>query len=401
MALTDYVIMPGSDYQALCDKIREKTGKTDVIKSGDLATEIEEVANSGGGSGEDIPAMSGKSKAITFYDVEGNIVYTYTRAEAARLTELPPVPTLGNLEGSWSHTLADIQSAKAFLNVGAIYKKNGHPTIVAVVQLLGKGSVTHTFNIAPYYAATINVYNDINSDVKIATKTISSRSLITFPFSVNSTVSLDKKYYIFELIATQTTCYFGNYTSTYMPFFGTSTSKTSDESRGLLAVTATSNFRCGQYAFIRDFQLKYICCTANDFYASYSPCYCYTLQTVVSSKSTSFNLSSYSFQYCYSIDKLYIGRSAASPNSALASASNLKEVVIGSIDSGGFYISYLGNCSNIIVLSATATPPSHSIPTTAATKITLYLPDDLVDTYKTAWSDISGAIKPLSSYEDF
>lgn len=50
MALTDYVIMPGSDYQALCDKIREKTGKTDVIKSGDLATEVEEVANSSGGS---------------------------------------------------------------------------------------------------------------------------------------------------------------------------------------------------------------------------------------------------------------------------------------------------------------------------------------------------------------
>ena len=53
MALTDYVIMPGADYQALCDKIREKTGKTDIIKSGDLVTEIEEVANSDGGSGEE------------------------------------------------------------------------------------------------------------------------------------------------------------------------------------------------------------------------------------------------------------------------------------------------------------------------------------------------------------
>lgn len=42
MAITDYVIMPGSDYQAVCDKIREKTGKTGIIKSGDLVTEIEE-----------------------------------------------------------------------------------------------------------------------------------------------------------------------------------------------------------------------------------------------------------------------------------------------------------------------------------------------------------------------
>ena len=43
MALTDYVIMPGTDYQAICDAIRAKTGKTDVIKSGDAATEIEAI----------------------------------------------------------------------------------------------------------------------------------------------------------------------------------------------------------------------------------------------------------------------------------------------------------------------------------------------------------------------
>lgn len=44
MGLTDYVLMPGSDYQALCDKIREKTGKTDLIKSGDLAAELDNIA---------------------------------------------------------------------------------------------------------------------------------------------------------------------------------------------------------------------------------------------------------------------------------------------------------------------------------------------------------------------
>lgn len=51
MALTDYVIMPGADYQAACDKLREKSGKTDPIRSGDLASEIEAVAGiqTGGG----------------------------------------------------------------------------------------------------------------------------------------------------------------------------------------------------------------------------------------------------------------------------------------------------------------------------------------------------------------
>lgn len=40
MALTEYVMMPGEDYQAACDMLRSKTGKTDLIKSGDLETEI-------------------------------------------------------------------------------------------------------------------------------------------------------------------------------------------------------------------------------------------------------------------------------------------------------------------------------------------------------------------------
>lgn len=41
MALTEYVMMPGEDYQAACDMLRSKTGKTDLIKSGDLEAEIE------------------------------------------------------------------------------------------------------------------------------------------------------------------------------------------------------------------------------------------------------------------------------------------------------------------------------------------------------------------------
>lgn len=40
MALTDQVIMPGSDYQAICDKVRNLTGKTGTLKSGDIPKEL-------------------------------------------------------------------------------------------------------------------------------------------------------------------------------------------------------------------------------------------------------------------------------------------------------------------------------------------------------------------------
>ena len=39
----EYVIMPKQDYKAVCDAIRAKTGKTDLIKSGDMASEIESI----------------------------------------------------------------------------------------------------------------------------------------------------------------------------------------------------------------------------------------------------------------------------------------------------------------------------------------------------------------------
>ena len=43
MALTDYVIMPGEDYQAICDAVRAKTGKTEALKSGDLSAEVAQI----------------------------------------------------------------------------------------------------------------------------------------------------------------------------------------------------------------------------------------------------------------------------------------------------------------------------------------------------------------------
>lgn len=38
--MAEYVIMPKADYESACDATRAKTGKTDLIKSGELGTEI-------------------------------------------------------------------------------------------------------------------------------------------------------------------------------------------------------------------------------------------------------------------------------------------------------------------------------------------------------------------------
>lgn len=47
--MSDYAYMPFSDYEDACDAIRSKTGKTDLIKSGDMASEIDSIQTGGGG----------------------------------------------------------------------------------------------------------------------------------------------------------------------------------------------------------------------------------------------------------------------------------------------------------------------------------------------------------------
>lgn len=104
MALTDYVIMPGSDYQALCDKIREKTGKTDVIKSGDLVTEIEEVANGGGGSDGEWVYASG--------DFTPTADGTYTVAH--NLGVIPDIIGLNMSGGNFTSTVSKLYLVTGF-----------------------------------------------------------------------------------------------------------------------------------------------------------------------------------------------------------------------------------------------------------------------------------------------
>ena len=63
--MSEYVIMPKADYVAACDAIREKTGKTDLIKSGDMRPEILGITT-GGGSSEDV-------RYVTFMSEDGTV----------------------------------------------------------------------------------------------------------------------------------------------------------------------------------------------------------------------------------------------------------------------------------------------------------------------------------------
>lgn len=63
-----------------------------------------------------------KESDINFWDYEGTLLYSWTLAELATKTELPPLPSHdGLICQGWNWTLADIKDAGRELDIGALY----------------------------------------------------------------------------------------------------------------------------------------------------------------------------------------------------------------------------------------------------------------------------------------
>lgn len=84
--LKDFAIMPSSDYQAICDAVRSKTGSTELLKSGELASAIEGIS-SGGNTGNKITgyttiyANSASSEAVIDAKIEITGTVTVSNTE--------------------------------------------------------------------------------------------------------------------------------------------------------------------------------------------------------------------------------------------------------------------------------------------------------------------------------
>ena len=78
----DYAIIPMADYKAACDAIRAKTGKTDLIKSGEMAGEIGGIEVGGSTGGGQVELVEGavykaqESRELTVYLVLGGMAVT-------------------------------------------------------------------------------------------------------------------------------------------------------------------------------------------------------------------------------------------------------------------------------------------------------------------------------------
>ena len=81
--------------------------------------------------GGDEPILT---KPIQFYNAYGDVLFSFSRAEMKKMTELPEGPALGNLVfDKWDYTLEELQSIMYFCNVSPQYKNSAGQAVAAVI----------------------------------------------------------------------------------------------------------------------------------------------------------------------------------------------------------------------------------------------------------------------------
>ena len=111
MAVTEY-LTNGDDLKKVADAIRTKGGTTaELVYPDEFITAI-----------GNIRTEPPEESDINFWDYDGTLLYSWTLAELATKTELPPLPSHdGLICQGWNWTLQDIKDAGRELDIGALY----------------------------------------------------------------------------------------------------------------------------------------------------------------------------------------------------------------------------------------------------------------------------------------
>ena len=114
-----------------------------------------------------IPATK---KEVNFYDYDGTILYSYTVAEAAALTELPALPSHeGLICQGWNWTLDGIRAMGRAVNVGAMYITDDGKTRVYI--RLEDGRTSPMLGCCPNGTVTVDWGDGTTPDVLTGTNT--------------------------------------------------------------------------------------------------------------------------------------------------------------------------------------------------------------------------------------
>ena len=160
--MSEYLIQ-GETLTGIADAIRAKTGSSDAITVGEMATAIGSITS--GGSSAPVA-----EKEVNFYDYDGTLLYSYTVEEAQALTELPAGPEHpGLVFQKWNWSLENVKALTRAMNIGALYTTDDGTTRLYIH--LEEGRTSPMLGVCPNGTVTVDWGDGTTPDVLTGTST--------------------------------------------------------------------------------------------------------------------------------------------------------------------------------------------------------------------------------------
>lgn len=238
---------------------------------------------------------------INFWDYEGTLLYSWTFAELATKTELPPLPSHDGLVcQGWNWTLADLKATNRKMNVGAMYITDDGKTRVYIT--LEEGRTSPMLGVCPNGTVTVDWGDGTTPD------TLTGTSISTLKWTPTHNYAAPGDYVI-SLTVTGSMGFYGGYQTN--AYSGILRYSSGIDARNRVYQNAVQKVEIGSgvtsigvYAFGNCYSLSSVSIpdsvTGIDAYA-FGNCHSLFYVTIPDSVTS---IGTYAFFYCYSLDSV-------------------------------------------------------------------------------------------------
>lgn len=373
---------------------------------------------SGGSGGE-----HSKSKPIRFFDVYGDVICSFTRAEIRKMTELPEGPKIDGLTfDKWNYTLEQLQSELYFADVGPFYKKGSDPaTLIVIHTTEANRNVTLSFNYVRKGSGTGYVNVDWADGSTISQLSTTSDLLKSSPSTLNHTYSLAGTY--IAIVTTKSA--YVQLGDNYERSFATSICGARFQDTGTRANLVTGMYKPDVCSFIRSISARHFVdnlgfcnalrfvCGEMDFPRNTTNCGmvagCGALQGLSIHGSIAIVEGWTPTEYRNKSPLNFSNWEGTTISRLTTSATNFITGNIGNPSLKEVYVDITGSSINptmmnveVSLLFNKTTPPTINTTPEWGTK-PIYVPDEAIELYKAAdkWSTVADYIYPASAYPDY